>query len=532
MSPSRRRHAGLTLLLLLLAMSSVAEARRLRVCELVFNSREEIGVIESHLPASEFEIIDLSPRWAAHWGQPGTTAVTTASDMDGAPPAWLSNLCRQDIECDVVVYTGEFAGRFFGTSGTSLSLAQLEEASCRPQCDGLFHRPQEVFLLGCNTLATKDEDSRTPQEYLDVLLDHGFDQASAERAVQLRYGPVGPSMRSSFRRIFMGVPRIYGFSSVAPSAAHDAPLLEAYFRAQGDYARHLRAAEGDTRVNERLRAAYGDTSLTQAPGLMASENGAEDRTLACTLYDESESVAERLRIIQRIMERGDFLAFVPAVQVFLIRHPPESFTVHERRAFTQVQAEENARAEVLGLIQALDASALKLEMAQLAIHLGWMTQPQFRRLAVNAARDLLRRAPVSQVVDVMCEITKDEAIGGEFVSDDVPGRWFQDAEGIRLVDCLSPQDPRISARLVDGLDSPEPMTRLWAGYALSKRLPLDDGVLERVATHLRDDSPDVRERLRWILQAQSPLSERVLRAVARHDLRFAQYLYHRAAGTP
>ena len=54
----------------------------------------------------------------------------------------------------MVVLTAEFAGRFFGSCGRSLSLQEMEEASCKARCDGLFHEPTEVFLLACNTLAT------------------------------------------------------------------------------------------------------------------------------------------------------------------------------------------------------------------------------------------------------------------------------------------------------------------------------------------------------------------------------------------
>jgi hypothetical protein len=80
-----------------------------------------------------------------------------------------------------------------------------------------------------------------------VLLDHGFDRPSAERVVELRYGPLGPSFRESFRRIFTGVPRIYGFSSVAPRGEWTASRLREYFQSKGDYSRYLKRASGCSR---------------------------------------------------------------------------------------------------------------------------------------------------------------------------------------------------------------------------------------------------------------------------------------------
>jgi len=173
------------------------------VCTISFNGSEEVDVFRTLLPPDEFEFVDLAPD-AAPGGDSGRT--------------WLLDACRRDVQCDVVIYSGEFAGRFFGTRPYALAVQEMEEAACQPRCDGLFHHAQEVYLLGCNTLATKNEDRRTPSEYLQVLLDHGFDRASAENVVALRYGPLGPSFREALRRTFADVPRVYGFSSVAPTS--------------------------------------------------------------------------------------------------------------------------------------------------------------------------------------------------------------------------------------------------------------------------------------------------------------------------
>src|SRR5581483_1173109 len=189
------RHVSLLALLLSLAVPMQARAERLRVCALIFNQPDEVEAFRSRLPEQDFEIVDLSPQLPQPSGQ----------DADAAPASWLSSRCRSDLHCDVVVYSAEFAGRFFGASGVSVGLQEMEESACQPRCQGLFHDPREVFLLACNTLATKDQDRRSPEEYLQVLLDHGFDRAAAERVVALRYGPLGPSFREALRRIFMGV---------------------------------------------------------------------------------------------------------------------------------------------------------------------------------------------------------------------------------------------------------------------------------------------------------------------------------------
>lgn len=499
-------------LLLTVIVVTAADGARLTVCTFSFNRPDEVAVFKAELPKEDFDVVDLTPR------PPLPSASGTA------PAASLASACSPRLHCDVVVYSAEFAGRFFGSSGTSVSVGEMEEASCERSCRGLFHHPSEVFLLGCNTLATKDQDRRTPDEYLQVLLDHGFDRASAERVVALRYGPLGPSFRGAHRRIFKGVPRLYGFSSVAPTADFTVTRLRRYFRAKGNYRQYLEETRGDARPNRELLDAFRGTGLVQTSGLTPSEAAAADRAQICRLYDETRPVDERLAVIAGFFERGDFFAFLPTVETFMARHPAEQLNGEARRVLAEIRDRHAARDQVVALVRDLDVSALKMELAHLALQLRWMTAKEFRTLAIAGARQLLRRPVTSEVVDVMCEISKRQFLGDALRSDDLPDPLFRDAEGLRLVDCVSPVDRAITARLATGLDSSDPSVRGWAAYALSRRLPLPDAILLRLAGHLADPSPEVRERVRWIFRADRAVSDDVRRAVATADPQFVAEL--------
>lgn len=519
-----RRSVVAPLLVLTLGLATEAHGKRLTVCVLSFHTPHEVGVFASHLAPEDFDIIDLSPRPQTAGGPQAQSATVGAALQ--VFPVW--NLCRNDLRCDVVVYSGEFAGRFFGQSGASLTAQDMEEASCQARCAGFFHHPREVFLLACNTLATKDEDQRSPAQYLQVLMVHGFDRVSAERVVQLRYGPLGPSFRETLRRIFKDVPRIYGFSSVSPIGDYTAPLLERYFRSKGDYRHYLEQAGRGTGLNQELLAAFRGTGLVQTSGLTALEPAAADRDVICALYDEGKPVARRLEIIRRLMDRDDLLGFLPAIQVFVNRHPPVELSAEERALFEQIRRHDRARERVLGLVYTLDVSVLQIELAHFAVHLGWMTLEDLRGLAIGLARQLLVRPLTNEVVDTMCEIPKHVSIGGEFTSDDLPEHLFQEGGGIRLIDCLSPPDGRVSERLVGGLDSPDVAVRVWTAHALTRRLPLTDAILVKLASHLRDPVADVGSRLRWIVRAQAPLSNPVEQAVRAADAGLAEELHPRA----
>ena len=472
--------------LLLLGVASPGAAR-LRVCALAFNGPEEVDVFRTRLPPEDFEVVDLSSALA-----PAPT------DGTAAPPA---TRCPADLQCDVVVVSAEFGGRFFGRSGHSVGLQDLEEASCQPRCAGLFHAPQEVFLLACNTLATKDQDTRTPADYLAVLRAHGFEQADAERVVAIRYGPLGQSFRETTRRVFAGVPRLYGFSTVAARGELTAVQLERYFDGRGDYARHLLTAWDDPGPNRPLEAAFAHTGMVQVAGLSPADPAAGDRDLVCRLYDDGAPLVDRLRVARNLMAREDALSFVPTIEAFLAKQNPAAFDAEERAAFAEVQRSDRARAEVLRLVQQLDVSALRIELAHLAERLGWMTPEEFRLLAADGVGQLLARRLTSELVDVTCAITQHEPVGDAFRSADLPDPLFQRAEGLRLVACLSPPDPALNPRLLAALDDGDESVRAWAAYALTRRVPLDDATLSALASRPEDDSADVRQRVHWILTA-------------------------------
>jgi hypothetical protein len=504
-----------------------AQGAPFRVCAFSFNSPYELATIRAHLPAKDFQFIDLTP---AHvFGEqpaepltPISLDASVAEQEDGS--GWLINRCRPDLQCDIVVYSGEFAGGFFGKYGVSLNVQEIEEASCQPRCQGLFRHPREVFLLACNTLATKNADNRTPREYFQVLIDHGFSQAAAERVVDLRYGPLGPSFREALRRSFMGVPRVYGFSSVAPRGEITSTLLRQYFERKGDYAAYLSKASRDPRPNRELLAAFKQTSLVQMTGLTPLDSAAGDRAMICRIYDESHSVAERLGIVQRLFTRQDFLSFVPTVEVFFNRHLPSEFDEQERRLFRNIQSQQGARKQVVDLVHSLNVSTLKMQLAHLALQLEWISKDEFRRIALDGAKKLLSEPLTTEVVDIACELTKYVPAGARLRAEEIPEQLFWHSEGFRLLDCLSPADERLNLRLVSGLERIEESTRLWAAFTLSRRIPLQDAVLVKLTRYLNDPSPGVRDRVHWIYEAQAPLSATVWTAIRDRDPKLAKEL--------
>jgi hypothetical protein len=476
---------------------------RLRVCLISLNEPHEVEAFRYHLDPELFAMVDVHALAMARSVERGAVSQR----------GWIFDACTPELTCDRLVISGEFAGHFFGQGPVSLGIGELEEASCEDRCAGLFRHPKEVYLLGCNTLATKAEDSRTPQQYLQVLLDHGFDRAAADRVVQLRYGPLGPSFRESLRRIFAGVPRLYGFSSVAPRGEVSAALLSNYLRRTRGYAGML---AGDAPHNAALLDAFRNTSLTQTSGLMAGEPAARERQQICTLYDERRPLTERLTVGYVLLARSDALRFVPTMQTFLSRNPPSQFGPVEQSMFAEIQRLEHTRATVVGLVRRLEVSALQLELAHFAALTGWIDPAEFHHRAIAGIAQLLHQSPAGEEVDIVCEITRHEPLKEEFDADDFPSRLYADAHGVRLIACLGPADARVAHSLLTPLRSSDPVLRAWAAYALTQ-VPRDDRVVAQLVPYLRDPAPEVARAVRYVIQVHPSLSPSVASAVSRID---------------
>src|SRR5450759_327410 len=191
-------------LVLMVALSAAAwafeaHAEKSTVCTITVNSPEEKEVFRRNLPEDRFQFVELVER---------------------GRPDWLASACRKGVQCDVLLISGHFdAGTEFYTDRLdqreSLPVEEMERVSCSDSCPGLFSHLKDVFLFGCNTLNGDAGDS-TAAEIARSLVRSGHSRADAEHVSQVLNQRYGESNRDAMRRIFVNVPVIYGFSSLAP----------------------------------------------------------------------------------------------------------------------------------------------------------------------------------------------------------------------------------------------------------------------------------------------------------------------------
>ena len=161
----------------------------------------------------------------------------------------------------------------FSGASEFLPIAEMERASCSDSCPGLFSQLKEVYLFGCNTLNADAVRSASP-EVGRSLVRAGHSKAEAERLTRTLDQRHGESSRDRMRRIFMNVPVIYGFSSVAPLGPTAATLLGRYLQPSS------LAEVGSGRVSPRLLGHFAGESMIAVSGMIMADQSSANSIAA------------------------------------------------------------------------------------------------------------------------------------------------------------------------------------------------------------------------------------------------------------
>ena len=297
------------------------------VCTITLNSADEKKVFERELKPLGFRFEELVP--------PGGAARNSRGWFGEA----CSRLQRERTNCDVVLISGHFGGDlFFGLdrkSGVRLFMEDLQRHSCEQSCAPVLSNAAHVFLFGCNTLAGKEQDHRSRDEYIRVLRADGVGELDAHRIADGRYGPYSRSFRDQMLRVFAGSGQLLGFDSVSPSGARLAPVISSWLQAMkkggnDSVSRDFmsRTADGkSTPLAERYQSAMsskGFASRIEA-GLYGqrSEGLQQVRNNLCDISDESLFYSTRMERMSSWMRESDALAYLPSMQVFFRQWSPQ-----------------------------------------------------------------------------------------------------------------------------------------------------------------------------------------------------------------
>lgn len=488
------------------------------VCSITLNSSDEIEVTRKYLGEKNFNYIEL---------------------VDTEDGNWFQRACQSKVKCDILVISGHFGGTFFGPNGR-LSLQKLESAKCSDECDGILRHPKEVFLYGCNTLAGKARDTRTPEQYRAVLLQDGFSSQEADQIVALRYSPIGGSFNARMQRIFDQTPRIYGFDSIAPSGQNIKPYLRKYFSQRGrTYSTYLDSlSRTDKSLNRDFLKALRETAVAQSSGTLTNE-----KPPLCTLESPSVNLDEKLAWIERVMNsENEQLQFITEINQFFVTLDQTRLTDSQRLILNRLRrnpgAEQRHRRAIEGLS---DYLFLQYELVKFAYQIGWYNKKEYLDYVIQSliehdpeSADLSRR-------DLICS----NQIEFDLEANDIPEALWRDPNFISSLDCLKPTKESAHRKLIQIIKSNDETsteaaivfrhlkTSRQTQIELAKLLfTADSAIAADIADSLAGMKSDVREVQEALFTCvrkhdQSLVRERcanALASVAPRDLNFGKEL--------
>ena len=357
------------------------------VCTITVNSPDEKEMFRQRLPDDQYQFVELVERGRSDW---------------------LASACRQGVQCDLLVISGHFDGstEFYSdqlTANEFLPVAEMERASCSDSCPGLFSKLKEVYLFGCNTLNADSVKSISP-EIGRSLVRAGYSRTDAQRLARTLDQRHGESSRDRMRRIFMNVPVIYGFSSVAPLGPTAATRLGRYFQSSSI------AELGNGRTSPKLLGHFASESMIAVSGLSEADPRAVYRREVCRFIDDRVSPAEKLGFIHDLLRRD-----MAEVRMFLERIESllASLSAADRQdssfalALEAITRDQVARNRYLRFTEVADQPQVRARMIQLAGSLGWLSPEEQRTELTRMIGEVLARDSAGAAeIDLICSLNK------------------------------------------------------------------------------------------------------------------------------
>ena len=410
-----------------------AHAERKTVCTITINSSNEKEAFQRSLPPDRYQFVEL---------------------VQKDNPRWLSDACRQNVQCDVLVISGhhDVEQGFFSDNvqvGEFLSIDAMEHASCSNACSGIFSRVKEVYLFGCNTLNPHSLPIDTA-ELARSFVREGRTPADAERLARALAARHDDNNRDRVRRIFKDVPVIYGFSAVAPLGPSAATLLAQHFQLDGT------ASVATGRTSASLVERFSAHGMVAVSGVHSGDAIDAFRGDVCEFADDRTSPAERLGFVQKLLDRNGAEArlFLDRLEKVANSLPPDAErTTDLAAALDNIVHDAKARARFLDFARDADDLTVRSRMFAVAQKLDWLTVEEQQAELVRMIDERMLPLPATpRDVNLACSLNRDEALSLMEEHWWAAPRPIDDVAHAAIRACLGSLDDR--PRVLQALTSP------------------------------------------------------------------------------
>jgi len=415
-----------------------------QVCSITINSSDEIEVFKEHLSPVNFEFVELLPA--------SQESYTKHSSH------WFNEACKRDYRCDILVISGHFGGTFFGKSGFTLPTELMEQQSCNKSCSKILSNVKEIFLFGCNTLSDKSKDSRSYEQYLQVLLDDGMARETAERVVAARYSPLEAPFYKRMGFIFSGSQMVYGFDQLSPLGAHIRKPLTNYFKAisktYGSYYKYMKQGLYKRKKNHELFKSLRYTTINQAY-LPNVTNDIKDRQFfqnKCILFDDQISFIKRASALQDIFKSNQSGTAFFAIEHFLEQHQTQMIEGEGRRIFRDLKNNVKFSEKFKSFYRHLNyLPYMKIIYLNILKRFQWITDLDFKVKLKQSMVNLIQNPNLESYMSVNLLVSDYQLEKRKFslTPKDVPQGYIQNIWSLLILEKLQYEAPHLQQEILN-----------------------------------------------------------------------------------
>ena len=472
--------------------------QRFQVCSMTLNSSDEINIFKQNLNPDHFEFVELVP----------SQYDPKASKRQGRRQRWFSSVCAEkNLKCDVLVVSGHFAGLFFGKNNYILSLTELEKTACQNSCPGVFNQLKEVYLFGCNTMAGKKNSTRTPEEYIRVLVEeHSTPQDMAERVAAGRYSVLGPTFKEKMEYVFSPQTKIYGFTDISPLGSQVRGVLQDYFfqlRSQyGSYYNYLihdfYRQKDVQKENKYFRDTVGRiSSVSQSSGMPLSHFRQKTYDKICTLYSDQASTLEKMQTVKNLFESGEGEFSFFSIQQFLANRQSQLSSSAER-LLDEIKSMDDVRVKFINAYNQLNPRLVYIKSLVLNVlkSFDWVESGLYER-HLNGLLSALIRKPTRQSYDTLDALFNYDKLDPSYINLDYAQmnqerEYLQNLWSILVMDIIEEQSFQFQRDLMNYCleqKNNDPVICYQALKTLGHIGVEDKGILDVMKVFLSDNDP-------------------------------------------
>lgn len=467
-----------SLILGLLIFAAVPAFAKRTVCTITLNSEHEKRLFTSKYKKEGMDFKEL-----------------TDFKSDNDDKNWFDKACASGVKCDALIISGHFGGTFFGEdTNLTLPLQTLEKKACSKTCEGILAQPKEVYLFGCNTLADKVKDRRTPEQYREILLNDGISEAYVDRIVAARYSPVGESFKSTMQKVFAGVPQIYGFDSIGPSGKTVSSFLKNYLKQIPNYSERLGSLEAEkvvgqlSKANEINEKFSGPWNVSMKGTAYASCSGSVPGPREeCKLFDPNASQFEKMVTVENLLNKDDRKDHFLAIEEYLNSVDLTKLSANEAEVLNRIKGNSIAANELKKLTPKLNSVLeTKFPLLDLAGKVGWMSKSEVNQEIEDSMRVAMKGNGLTAAkVQAFCSIRNPPDMNSFKTS----SSWFQNSGFLSVVGCWQGEVSKslptgVVSELSRQLDSTDPDTAVSAMGMIKSSVKTDPALQMKVASLL------------------------------------------------